>query len=146
MAISIVLPEPSEARTSKGTRYYNQNGAEIEDVTKATVFIESDSYIYAKVEVCLGKLDYMDNIHALLGTETLQEIGKLHSANMNLVEFDTTALLAEIIRREKLVDAPVKIQLAQGHKEICIGIGKDDVANIIIHKDALTQLNKINGK
>lgn len=64
---------------------------------------------------------------------------------MELDKFKTIDLLAEIIRREKLSDAPIKTSRSSNHKEVIIGIGNDEVANIIIHDDALIELNKMTG-
>lgn len=65
---------------------------------------------------------------------------------MNLDKFKTIDLLAEIIRREKIRDAPIKTSRSSGHKEVIVRIGNDEIANIIIHDDALVELNKMTGK
>ena len=51
-------------------------------------------------------------------------------------------LLKELLRRNIPTTAPTKIELASGHLEATIGIGKDHVADIIIDSEALDKLNE----
>jgi len=55
-------------------------------------------------------------------------------------EYTTEQLLAELIKRCKISEAPRKILLSDGHKTITVGIGKDDYATIVIHNDGMKLL------
>lgn len=61
---------------------------------------------------------------------------------MYLNKFSTISLLKEIIKRGKLQQAPTKQTRTNDHKILTIGIGCDHVADLIIHDDALKELNK----
>lgn len=78
MTISIVLPKPGGLRTGHGTRVFNEDGVEIKEVTRIDMVIESDCIVTAKIDVAINTIEDMDNIHALLGTETLEQIAKIH--------------------------------------------------------------------
>jgi hypothetical protein len=78
MTIKIVLPESEGVRTCIGTKIFNDEGCEITNIERIRLDLNPDSFITAVVDVCVSSIDNMDNIHALLGTETLEQIADLH--------------------------------------------------------------------
>jgi len=88
MTIRIELPKFSknknDIRTAYGTKVFNSDGKEIKDVTSIKMCIDADSILYATLEVAVLGFDNMDNIHALLGTKTLEEIASLHGYEIKI--------------------------------------------------------------
>ena len=83
MTIKIKLLQDDCAQSSIGTRVYNQDGKEIEDVTGLKVGFPFGGRVTATIEVCVADIVNMDNIHALLGTSTLEQIATLHGKVMS---------------------------------------------------------------
>lgn len=81
MTIKISLPkikEGNEVKTGIGTKVFNDKGDEVTNVTSVDIHVSGDSIITATMDIAVGSIDEMDNIHALLGTETLEQIAALH--------------------------------------------------------------------
>ena len=83
MTISIKLPESNKAL---GTRVFNSNGVEITDVKSIDVKFRVDDAITATLEVFVHDLGDMENVHALLGTKTLEHIVKLHGYKLTRIK------------------------------------------------------------
>jgi hypothetical protein len=82
MTITIVLPEGEGVKVGTGTTVFNHKGDEIKNITNIKLEIGLDLIVYARVEIAVGSIENMDNIHALLGTETLEQIAGLHGFKM----------------------------------------------------------------
>jgi hypothetical protein len=60
------------------TKVFNDSGSEISNITEINLNISPDKIVTATVEVSVDSSSELDNIHALLGTETLKQIADLH--------------------------------------------------------------------
>tara|TARA_R110002096_G_scaffold379758_2_gene573755 strand:- start:4606 stop:4872 length:267 start_codon:yes stop_codon:yes gene_type:complete len=85
VTISIDLPKGDSAKTGIGTRVFNSSGVEIDDVTSIDISIRPDEIISATLEVHVSDLGDMKNVHALLGTRTLEHIAKLHGYELKRI-------------------------------------------------------------
>ncbi len=88
MGIKIVLPNSSGdcgITAGYGTKVYNDEGQEIDDITAIDIRIRPDSVVEATVEVAVNNKQEMDNVHALLGTKTLEDILKLHGLEVRRI-------------------------------------------------------------
>lgn len=86
MTVKIVLPEPSDKsgiQTSVGTKVFNHEGAEIENITSIDIRIRPNEIIEAKINVYVNSETDLDNVHALLGTETLEQVAAMHSFELS---------------------------------------------------------------
>ena len=75
MTIRIKTPEDG---TTNGTTVFNSDGVEIKGVTSIDIAVRLNSLVAATLEIEMIQSVDMENIHALLGTETLECIAKLH--------------------------------------------------------------------
>lgn len=85
MTIKITLPEPckkGDAQSAVGTRVFNHEGAEIKNITSIDIRIRPDEIIEANINVAINSDGSLDNINALLGTETLNQIAELHGCEL----------------------------------------------------------------
>lgn len=82
MTISIELPEGDGLRVGRGTKVFNSDGVEIEGVCDIEISLPIDGAITAKVTVAIDKIENMNNIHALLGTKTLEDVAKIHGCEI----------------------------------------------------------------
>jgi len=57
--------------------------------------------------------------------------------------FSDNVLLAYLIGKNKISDAPKKTEYYTKHKEIIIGIGDDHIASLTLDEDALEALYKL---
>lgn len=89
MTISIVLPEGDGLKVGRGTKVLNSDGVEIEAVCCIEISLPLDDVITAKVTVAIDKIENMNNIHALLGTKTLEDIAKLHGCEFKPININT---------------------------------------------------------
>jgi len=64
---------------SNGTRVYTSQGCEVHNITSININYSLNEVVTATVEVALDTSEDMGNIHALLGTQTLEQIAKLHN-------------------------------------------------------------------
>jgi len=79
MTISIILPKTkSGVVTGAGTKVFNDSGSEINNITGISLNIAVNDFVTATIEVNVNSCSELDNIHALLGTETLRQIADLH--------------------------------------------------------------------
>lgn len=78
MTVKIILPEVAGESTGVGTRVFNDRGDEISGVSSINISIEPESIVTATMEVYVGSIECMEGVHALLGTETLQQIATMH--------------------------------------------------------------------
>jgi len=78
MGIKITLPKGDDLITGAGTKVFNNKNQEISDITNIDINIDAKCFVTAKVDVYIESIEGMDNIHALLGTKTLQDIAELH--------------------------------------------------------------------
>lgn len=78
MGVKIELPKCDGAKTGVGTKVYSDSGSEITGISSIDISIKPDCFITAVIDVELNSVDNMDNIHALLGTNTLDQIAELH--------------------------------------------------------------------
>lgn len=81
MTISIELIQDG-LQTGLGTKVFNDKGDEIKNITSINISIQPDDVVMATVEVAIGSLDGMGDIHAMLGTETLKQIASLHGYDL----------------------------------------------------------------
>ena len=78
MTIKIVFPgDGNGVMTANGTKVFNHKGDEIKDVTNVNISIALDEVVTATIDVAFAA-ENMDNIHAMLGTKTLEEIATAH--------------------------------------------------------------------
>ena len=68
---------------------------------------------------------------------------KIGKCEVELKMFSENELLAYLIAKNKISEAPSKIELYTEHKEITLGIGNNHVAQLIISKEALEALQMI---
>ena len=59
-----------------------------------------------------------------------------------LKQASTEELLTELISRSTVSDAPFKTTYGDGMKMITVGIGKDEIATISIHKEGIDFLEE----
>ena len=80
MGIKIVLVESKDGQAKPviGTKIYAANGDEISGVTGLNIHTDIGDNVTATVDVLIDDVSGMDNIHALLGTETLDQIASMH--------------------------------------------------------------------
>jgi len=67
MGIKVTLPEGEGPRTGMGTKIYTSDGVEITGVSDISISIQPDSFITAKITVCV---DELANFHAILPSVT----------------------------------------------------------------------------
>ena len=82
MTIKIQLPECDGIKLGSPTRVFTDDGIEITDITSINVSILPDCFVTATIDVCVNSIEDMDNIHALLGTKTLECIAEMHGYKM----------------------------------------------------------------
>lgn len=68
--------------TGNDVKVFNGKGDEIDGVISIDVNMSVNSIITATMDVHVGSIERMDDIHALLGTETLDQIAELHGYKM----------------------------------------------------------------
>ena len=80
MTVKIVLPESEEGQATPviGTKIYAENGQEVKGVLGLDIHTEIGGNVTATIDVLIEDISGMDNVHALLGTETLEQIAELH--------------------------------------------------------------------
>lgn len=79
MTVTIKLPSPDGGVTSTtGTRVFNHEGREITEITRIRVDWGVDECAYATIDVAVNGGTTLDNVHALLGTETLEQVAEMH--------------------------------------------------------------------
>ena len=84
MTISIKLLQ-NDTQSGVGTRVFNDKGSEIKNITSIDIRIAPEEIITATVEVAIGDIKDMDNIKALLGVQTLQQIAALHGFRLERI-------------------------------------------------------------
>lgn len=82
MTIKIILPEGDKPRTPIGTKVVNDTGAEIRNITRIELDLSLDNVISARIDVNVSSIENMDNVLALLGVDTLEDIASLHGYKM----------------------------------------------------------------
>ena len=85
MSITIKLPETTKGGDcilGLGTKVFTDKGEEVEGITSINVNIETGSIVTATVNVSLTAAEDMKNIHALLGTDTLEQVAEMHGMKL----------------------------------------------------------------
>ena len=72
MTIKIVLPEGNGVKTVNGTKVFNHEGHEIENISKIEILpIEPDSIIRAKITVAVDSIENFEGVDSLIFYEPL---------------------------------------------------------------------------
>jgi len=136
MTIKIVLPDEDGVKTCNGTKVFGDKGNEISGVESIKIHMQSGSMLTAEVGVYIGSIDNMDNIHALLCTETLEQVAALHGKK--LIDIDGSSLAA--------IDFKVDFKQVDGFKQILETIAKyNDQLPDGMQEDLKAAFNIING-
>jgi len=83
MPINIKLPDKGEDITTViGTRVTTTDGTEIEGVTRIRIDWTADMIAEATIDVDVMPGMTLENVHALLSTETLEQIAEMHGYDL----------------------------------------------------------------
>lgn len=82
MTIKIQLPNNDEIKCGWKAKVFSSTGDEIVDITSIDIRIRPDEIVAATIEISVSELESMDNVHAMLGTETLKDIARLHGFDL----------------------------------------------------------------
>jgi hypothetical protein len=136
MTIKIVLPksEKGQATPVIGTKIYTENGSEINGFIGINIHTDIGDNVTATIDVVVDDIKGMDNVHALLGTKTLEQIAALHGFALNapisskIAEVDFKVDCSEIEEIQATLDVLAKYadELPQAMK--------DELAEIIKEK------------
>ena len=90
MTVTIKLPKGERGQPVAGhyTKVFAHNGSEITGVSHIAIDIRPDEVVQATVDVHLDSNSTLDNVHALLGTETLEQIAKMHGYRLVPIDED----------------------------------------------------------
>lgn len=109
MTIKIVLPQDNDdVMCCMGTKVFCGD-TEIHDVTSIKIDINPDLILCAKIEVAISSIENMDNIHALLGTKTLEQIALLHGCKIEKQEILESRTGLQVECDEFIQDLKVKL-------------------------------------
>lgn len=78
MTVKIVLPSNDGIKCGWKVKVFSSTGNEITDITSIDIRIRADEIVTATIDISVSELESMANVHAMLGTETLKDIVRLH--------------------------------------------------------------------
>ena len=117
MTVKIVLPESEEGQATPviGTKIYAENGQEVKDVFGLDIHTEIGGDVTATIDVLIESIAGMNNVHALLGTKTLEQIAELHG--LGLTTKSTVSLSDGIVSHKRsafeLADIKFKVDCTE---------------------------------
>lgn len=85
MTVKIQLPNNDEIKCGWKAKVFSSTGDEITDITSIDIRIRPDEIVTATIDISVSELESMDNVHAMLGTETLKDIAMLHGFSLTKI-------------------------------------------------------------
>lgn len=77
MMIKIVFPQGDELKTGQGTKFFNADGVEVEDVSRCVITIAPDEVLQAELRIAVGQVKDVC-AHPLLDLETVKAAAERH--------------------------------------------------------------------
>ena len=137
MTVKIVLPElydKSKLQIAAGTKVFNHEGAEIENITSIDIRIRPDEIIEATINVAIDRVTEFDNIHALLGTDTLEQIAELHGLSLHPVKSNALATIDFKVDCSQIDEIQATLDVLAKYADELPQAMKDELAEIIKEK------------
>lgn len=87
MTVTIKLPDGKQGITPvHGTRVYTETGAKVQDISRIRLDWQADQVAEATFDIALKPGTTLENVHVLLGTETLEQIAEMHGYTLTPIE------------------------------------------------------------